>query len=415
MQLYASEWEQKLPVVPQIQVTRYCNLACDYCFQEHSGDITELSTVEDILRNVIAHNLRVDSQTKCIQVYWHGGEPLLAGAKFFSKIIQLEKHYSELSFENRIQTNGTLMNDELARICTDNRFQVGFSLDGPRDLHNLHRRFAHSHRGTFDAALKGIDRYRRHAGQGRLAIITVITRASVGRAQEIFKFFKALQADVQLDIFDLRWKDLVQGNGGPASIFELVPSPEEVAQFLIELFDLWFYDQEGLVDFKELRQEVKMALQPEIDRGDPFHKKRCDFRRLIFAPNGWAFSCDQWLNDEQTALGDIRVDSLEKILERKARLWEEIKRRLRVSGEVMGCGQCEWGRQCGGGCLTCMKYNALLHQARARGLPDSRWFEGQLPARWNEIKGETYYCEGLRAFRRHVREAVQRELRDADR
>ena len=57
------------------------------------------------------------------------------------------------------------------------------------------------------------------------------------------------------------------------------------------------------MDFKELQQEVKTILQPEIDRGDPFHKKRCDFRRLIFAPDGKVFSCDQWVNDEQTALG----------------------------------------------------------------------------------------------------------------
>jgi radical SAM protein with 4Fe4S-binding SPASM domain len=208
--------------------------------------------------------------------------------------------------------------------------------------------------------------------------------------------------------------DQVQSRAEPSPLSEFAPSPKGVGNFLIELFDLWFQDQDGLVDFKELRQELKMILQPEIDRGDPFHKKRCDFRRLIFAPDGLAFSCDQWLNEEKTALGDIRTDSLESILERKALLWEQIKRGVRKSGEAMGCGKCEWGRQCGGGCLTCMKYNALLLQSRAKGLPDSRWAEQHLPAEWSEIKGETYYCDGLRAFRRHVREAVQRETIDAE-
>jgi radical SAM protein with 4Fe4S-binding SPASM domain len=179
------------------------------------------------------------------------------------------------------------------------------------------------------------------------------------------------------------------------------------------LFDLWFWDQERQVDFKELQQEVKMALQPEINLGDPFHKKRCDFRRLIFAPDGKVFSCDQWVNDAKTALGDIHQDSLATILTNKDVLWEQIKQRIRRSGKHMACGGCEWGRQCIGGCFTCMKYNAMLLRARSEGLPDHRWADAVLPPAWNEVRGETYFCEGLRAFRHHVREAVRRELAHA--
>src|SRR5665647_1345758 len=85
-QAYDPHCERHLQVVPQIQVTRNCNLACGYCFQEHSGGIIGLSTVETILRRVIAHNLAVDPLTKVIQVYWHGGEPLLAGLDFFAPL-----------------------------------------------------------------------------------------------------------------------------------------------------------------------------------------------------------------------------------------------------------------------------------------------------------------------------------------
>lgn len=409
-QQYKPGWEQNLPVVPQIQVTRNCNFGCHYCFQEHSGGIIEISTVESILRHVITHNLRIDPQARCIQVYWHGGEPLLAGIDFFREIIRLENRYPELLFENRIQTNGTLMSDELARFFSDNRFQLGFSLDGPQEIHDLHRRFRLSGGGTFDATMKGIDRYRRHAGQERIAVIAVVTRSAVGRDREIFEFFKTLRAEVQLDIYDLRPEDVLQPVDGLSRPSELAPSSEEVGQFLINLFNLWFYDQEARVDFKELRQELKMILRPEIDRGDPYHKKRCDLRRLIFDPLGRAFSCDQWLNDERTALGDIRNDSLAYILKRKAFLWEEVKHMVRKSGEAMACWKCEWGRQCGGGCITCLKYHALLLQSRTKGLPDSRWHEGRLPAERGEIKGETYYCDGLRTFRRHVLEAVKQEL-----
>jgi len=407
------DWEKSLPVVPQIQVTRNCNLACEYCFQEHSGGIIDLSTVETILHRVIAHNLTVDPLGKVIQIYWHGGEPLLAGFDFFRAILRLESRYPEVSFENRIQTNGTLMSDKLARLFAEHQFQMGFSIDGPKDIHNRYRCFCGSRSGSFDATLRGLELYRRYAKADRVAVIAVVTKASIRRAADLFKFFKELKAEVQLDIYDVRWLDLIAGASEVSGLSDFAPRPEEVGSFLIELFDRWFWDQERQVDFKELREEVKMALQPEIVLGDPFHKKRCDFRRLIFAPNGRVFSCDQWVNDEQTALGDIRQDSLATILTNKAILWEKIKQRIRQSGEHMACGSCEWGRRCGGGCLTCMKYNAMLLRARSEGLPDHRWADAAIPPAWDEIRGETYFCQGLKAFRHHLREAVRRELADA--
>ncbi len=413
IQPYDPDGEKHLPVVPQIQVTRNCNLACGYCFQEHSGGIIGLSTVETILRRVIAHNLTVDPLNKVIQIYWHGGEPLLAGLDFFRAIIGLEAQYPELSFENRIQTNGTLMSDDMARLLTEYQFQVGFSLDGPKEIHDRYRCFRGSRSGSFDAARRGIECYRDCAKPDRVAVIAVVTRADIHRAFDLFEFFKELRAEVQLDIYDVRWLDLVPEAGEVSGWSDLAPRPAEVGRFLIELFDLWFWDQESQVDFKELRQEVKMVLQPEINLGDPFHKKRCDFRRLIFAPNGLVFSCDQWVNDAKTALGDIHQDSLATILTHKSALWEKIKQRIRRSGKHMACGGCEWGRQCGGGCLTCMKYNAMLLRTRSEGLPDIRWADAVLPPAWDKVRGETYFCEGLRAFRHHLREAVRRELANA--
>jgi uncharacterized protein len=413
IQPYGPDCEKDLPVVPQIQVTRNCNLACGYCFQEHAGGIIGLATVETILRRVIAHNLAVDPDTKVVQVYWHGGEPLLAGLDFFRAVIRLEAQHPELTFDNRVQTNGTLMSADIARLLAEHQFQVGFSLDGPQEIHDRYRRFRGSGAGSFDAALRGLECYRSCAQVDRVAVIAVVTRAGINRAADLFQFFKVLRAQVQLDIYDVRWLDLTPAAGQISGLSDLAPRPEEIGRFLIELFDLWFWDQDRQVDFSELRQEVKMALQPEINLGDPFHKKRCDFRRLIFAPDGMVFSCDQWVNDAATALGDIHQDSLVPILTKKADRWEQIKRTLRRSGNHMACGACEWGRQCGGGCLTCMKYNAMLLQARSQGLPDHRWAEAVLPRAWDEVRGETYFCEGLRAFRQHVREVVRRELAHA--
>jgi radical SAM protein with 4Fe4S-binding SPASM domain len=260
--------------------------------------------------------------------------------------------------------------------------------------------------------MRGIEQYQRYAELDLIAVIAVVTRASLDHVNDIYDFFKEIGSRVQLDIYDIRYADFLPSTGDQTAIFAMAPSPEEVGSFLIDLFDLWFYDESRRVDFNELRNEVKMILQPDVDRGDPIHKKRCDFRRVIFGPDGKAFSCDQYVNDEKTALGDIRRDSIEKILEAKERLWNDIKRYVRKSGDMMACSTCEWGRQCGGGCMTCMKYNSLLLRARAQGLEDDRWYEVEPTSPLREISGETYYCDGLRALRQHMKEAVERELSD---
>ena len=74
-----------LTVIPQIQVTLDCNLDCSYCFQKHPGGIIDLSTVEIILQKTVSTNYQKQlfCNNNTIKVYWHGGEPLLAGVDFF--------------------------------------------------------------------------------------------------------------------------------------------------------------------------------------------------------------------------------------------------------------------------------------------------------------------------------------------
>jgi len=401
-----------LTVVPQIQVTLDCNSACTYCFQHHSGQVIDLSTVACILEKTVAINLRrplpfSPPSSNALTVTWHGGEPLLAGLDFFRKVVEIQGRYPHVSFDNRLQTNGTLMDEELARFFSDNDFSVGFSLDGPEDLHNENRLFKRSAQGTFAATMRGIEIYMRIATPHRIPVIAVVTKSSVGREGDIFRFFEELRANVQLDFFDVRGIDLVSpGSDDP---FRLAPSSQEVGDFLIRLFDLWFYDQNRMVEFTDLRDEVKMVLQPRVNLGDPLHKKRCDHWRTIFHPSGRVYSCDQYINDERTALGDIRTDSLESILKKKAKLWEAIKRHVRGSGKEMACSVCEWGNRHMGGCLSCMKFSARLLAARTAGRPDEEWYKAKSGAFLDAVAGETYYCDGLRRFRGHVKDAIERE------
>lgn len=415
MSLYTMAESMLVPVSPQIQVTLNCNFRCRYCFQDHqTTKVMDRATAEAILVKCAAYNRSWlhGSDRGLVEVFWHGGEPLLAGLDFYRDMLRIQTSIPDTTFKNYLQTNGSLLTEEAARFFAANDFQLGFSLDGPPELNDRNRRLAAGQPSAFDAAMRGIENYlRQEPPEARVPVIAVVTRDTMDQADAFFTFFKELGAEVQLDIYDLRRDDLA-----PAvtdTLFYQAPDVKRIEHFLTRLFDLWFNDPQRRVDFKELRDELDLVLRREPILRNPMHKKRCSPERTIFDPQGLVFACDQYVNDAGTALGDIHKDSMNTIMTRKAEAWDAVKTVVRRSPEAMACSRCDWGLSCMGGCMACMKYNAMLLAARAEGLPDDRWREMPVPPSLGDIAGETYYCQALRGLRRHIQDAVGRELAKA--
>ena len=53
-------------------------------------------------------------RTDKVTVAWQGGEPTLMGLDFYRRAIEYQNQYQRpgMTFENTMQTNGTLLNDE---------------------------------------------------------------------------------------------------------------------------------------------------------------------------------------------------------------------------------------------------------------------------------------------------------------
>jgi uncharacterized protein len=60
-----------------------------------------------------------------------------------------------------IQTNGTLLNDEMAAFFARYNFLLGVSLDGPEEVHNIYRRNI-AGEGSYKMVMKGIRSLRRN-------------------------------------------------------------------------------------------------------------------------------------------------------------------------------------------------------------------------------------------------------------
>jgi uncharacterized protein len=124
-----------------IMPTSYCNMACDYCGQEHFKSAVDRGRVERLAARVEA--TIADQATKRVSVTWFGGEPLMAlrvirelSARFVAAADAAGKGYGA-----RMATNGSLLTKSTVRMlhekCRLNSMVI--TVDGPEELHDKRR------------------------------------------------------------------------------------------------------------------------------------------------------------------------------------------------------------------------------------------------------------------------------------
>jgi uncharacterized protein len=117
-----------------------CNLACAYCFYLSKSGLYPNSArhrmSERVLERIVSSYL--STEQSIYSFGWQGGEPMLMGVEFFRKVVELQSHYGRPGsvVANGLQTNATLITEELARLFSEYRFLLGVSLDGPEEIHN---------------------------------------------------------------------------------------------------------------------------------------------------------------------------------------------------------------------------------------------------------------------------------------
>ena len=120
---------QTAPTPPRIHVLAkptgaICNLDCEYCFfldkqQLYPGSRFKMTAemLETYIRQLIESH-RSDRVT----VAWQGGEPTLRGIDFYRRALVYQEKYKRpgMTFENTLQTNGTLLNDDWCALFREN-------------------------------------------------------------------------------------------------------------------------------------------------------------------------------------------------------------------------------------------------------------------------------------------------------
>lgn len=305
----------------------FCNLSCDYCYQEAIKESFKVMSLE-ILEKIIIEALNLDNNDK-INFLYHGGEPTLAGLSFFKKIIHIQKRVNKrgIKIKNLIQTNATCINKKWARFFSENNFSVGTSLDGTKWLHDKTRD------SSYDQTLKGI-MHLKNAGC-KIGILTTVSTKNVLCPEEIW--FKIIKPKQLAKSFELNVCSLTESS-------YLRPSEDDVLNFYIKLFNLWIENDDPEIYIKTFRIVLRSMFGGNT-RDCAFEYGKCN-KFAAIDEKGDVYVCNRFLKRPVAYLGNIMKDNLINIInsEKAIYVYDQISR---IKDE---CKNCEWLICCGGGC-----------------------------------------------------------------
>ncbi len=283
-----------------------CNLACAYCFfldkellYPDSGFRMSDEVLETYIRQLIdAH------RTPQVTVAWQGGEPTLMGVDFYRRAIALQKKYARpgMVFENSIQTNGTLLDDEWCEFLKENDYLVGISIDGPRHLHDTYR----VDRGggpTFDKVMRGLRLLQKHGVEHN--ILVAVNRTNADHPLEVYRFLRdeAKATWIQLIPVVERIDDeghTIYQKG--TRISERSVRAGQFGRFLIQIFDEWLRHDVGRVYVQTFEAAVRNWLRMPSS-GMCVLRGTCGLG-LALEHNGDLYSCDHFVEPDYL-LGNI--------------------------------------------------------------------------------------------------------------
>jgi uncharacterized protein len=294
-----------------------CNLDCKYCFYLEKESLYPLvekwAMAPDVLESYIRQYIEAHD-TPQIAFAWQGGEPTLLGVDYFRHVVELEKKYANgKQISNAFQTNGVLLNDEWAELFLENRFLVGISIDGPRELHDAYR-VDKGGQPTFDRVLRGIDVLKRR--QVEFNTLTTVHRANADAPLEVYRFLKAHGSGfMQFIPIAERVAQQVTKDGlrliapdfsGAAQVSLWSVEPRQFGRFLCAIFDEWVRKDVGR-QFVQLF-DVSLELWSGMEASLCVFRKTCG-AALAIEHSGDLYSCDHFVYPENR-LGNIMESPL---------------------------------------------------------------------------------------------------------
>jgi uncharacterized protein len=341
-----------------------CPASCAYCFGPHAGGKTmgreTLEAVVEWQRALGAtpdgHGLDQGSRSEpdgrgtegrsangrpgpngrdSLEITFHGGEPLVPGARWYREALPLLRDGLALRrVRFAAQSNLWLLTDELCELFREYGVSLGTSLDGPEAINDAQRGS-----GYYARTMAGIERARAHGID--VGAICTFTEQSVPHATKIFDFFvrEGLNFSVHAALPSLRYPE--------ADRWSITPDAH--GELLVGLLDRYL---ENLTRVR-ISTLDSMARSVSAGRGGICTFGECLGGYLAVGPDGAIYPCQRFVGMPEFGVGDVAArPSLDGL--RESPVWQAFAAREEHVKEA--CGDCAFFGFCKGGC----PYNALV-------------------------------------------------------
>jgi len=320
-----------------------CNMRCRYCFYLKKSALYPDRKVHRMSESTLEQ--LVSSYMNTGQNYynfiWQGGEPTLMGTGFYKKVIELQKKYGKAGSKvtNNLQTNGTLIDNNLAGFLSENKFLVGVSFDGPEYIHDHYRVFPGG-RGTFKKVMKGIEILKKN--NVNFNILVLVNDFNINKIEEIYRFMVSNSYYFHQYIPCVEFDS--NGNLQPFSI-----NGEQWGNFLIKLFDLWYRDDMHKVSIGLFDSIINYIINGKSTIC--YMGNNCN-HYLVVEHNGDVYPCDFFVS-EDLKLGNINENSWGELINNKT----YINFSRAKSEYSFICNSCKYLEYCYGDCLKNRGFN----------------------------------------------------------
>ena len=358
-----------------------CNLDCSYCFfldKEELYPGSKFRMTDELLETYI-RQLIESHKTREVTVAWQGGEPTLMGVDFFRKAIAYQEKYRKPGtiFENTLQTNGTLLDDEWCEFFKENNYLIGLSLDGPRELHDANR-VDKKGGPTFDRVMRGLRLLQKHGVEYN--ILTTVNRINAAHPLEVYRFLRDevkttwIQFIPVIERINEDGRTLYQQG---TTVSDNSVLPEQFGNFLITIFDEWVRKDVGKIFVQTFEAAVRSWLS--MPTGMCFFSPTCG-SGVALEHNGDLYSCDHFVEPDYL-LGNIQENSMAELVgsDRQFKFGQD-----KLNTLPKYCLDCEVRFACHG---ECPKHRFI-------NTPDGE-------------PGLNYLCTGYKAFFTHIDEPLK--------
>jgi uncharacterized protein len=277
---------------------------------------------------------------------WHGGEPLLAGIEKFKEILQIQKKFN-INFINSIQTNATLINKTWAEFFKENNFIVGFSLDGPKKIQDIHR-YNKNKESSFDLTIKGVNILKEYGI--KLNTIGVISNESEKYVSDVYNFAKEIE---------IKTIDLI-----PSFCYddEETLSAEKYTNYMLQLLDLWKKDDYEPLEIRHLNDIFKRVINRysnnKLNVGCSL--SGCCGQNFSIGVEGEVFPCECLTPIPSFQLGNILESDFSELINSEG--FMQLK--TSFNNIAYECYNCEMLDLCRAGCLNRRLHNYNLNNGK---------------------------------------------------